>query len=290
MKRINRLKRSEASTALIFLLPSLIGFMVFFILPFAMGIYYSLIDNIFTGGFAGLNNYKDLFESSSFKRASLNTLLFSGISVPLNMIVSLILAMLVNQKLMMRNILRTMLVSPLVVPVASVVLFWQIVFNGNGAANKIILLLGGRGIDWFNSSYAIYVIITIYLWKNLGYSLLIFLAGLQNIPVEFYESARIDGAGFFRRLFSITLVYLTPTTFFVFIMSIINSFKIFRETYLIAGEYPHESIYMLQHYINNTFVSLDYQKLTSAAFVMSTVIYLIVLNLFFVERKISRNM
>jgi multiple sugar transport system permease protein len=119
--------------------------------------------------------------------------------------------------------------------------------------------------------------------------MILFLAGLQNIPADYYEAASMDGAGTFRKWYNITLVYLTPTTFFVFIMSIINSFKVFRETYLLAGEYPHESIYMLQHFMNNMFKSLDYQKLTSAAFLMALVIVALVFIFFLVERRISRS-
>ena len=128
---------------------------------------------------------------------------------------------------------------------------------------------------------------TLYLWKNTGYNMVLFLAGLQNIPQEYYESSEIDGAGGWRKFIHITMVYLTPAAFFIFVISIINSFKVFRETYLISGAYPHDSIYMLQHYMNNMFASLDYQKLTSAAFIMAVFIYVLVLSLYKFERKIS---
>jgi multiple sugar transport system permease protein len=138
------------------------------------------------------------------------------------------------------------------------------------------------------TDWARVTVVIVYLWKNIGYSMVLFLAGLQNIPVEYYEAARIDGASIWKQFTAITLVYLTPTAFFVFIMSIINSFKVFREAYLISGDYPHSSIYMLQHYMNNMFAGLDYQKLTSAAFIMSVFIVLLVLILFIIERRINR--
>jgi len=137
------------------------------------------------------------------------------------------------------------------------------------------------------TDWARIVVLVVFLWKNIGYSMILFLTGLQNIPVEYYEAARIDGASRRQEFFRITLVYLTPTAFFVFVISIINSFKVFRETYLIAGEYPHSSIYMLQHYMNNMFMALDYQKLTSAAFILALFIVAVVLLLFIVERKID---
>jgi multiple sugar transport system permease protein len=129
------------------------------------------------------------------------------------------------------------------------------------------------------------VIIVVYLWKNIGYNVILFLAGLQQIPKDYYETAQIEGAGPLRQFRSITLVYLTSSMFFVVIMSIINSFKVFRETYLIAGDYPHDSIYILQHYMNNMFMTLDVQKLTATATLMFGCILLIVLGLFAIERR-----
>lgn len=274
--------------ALFFLLPSLAGFAVFFLLPFLVGIFYSLVNNVFEYRFVGLDNYKELLSNPVFLRAASNTLAFTAVSVPLSMVLSLGLALLLNKRFYGRNWFRSFFITPLVVPVASVVFVWQVFFDINGSLNGLLAGMGFSAADWMKSGWARAVVVIVYLWKNTGYSMVLFLAGLQNIPAEYYEAAGIDGAGTWRKFRSITLVYLTPTTFFVFIMSIINSFKVFRETYLISGEYPHESIYMLQHYMNNMFFSLDYQKLTSAAFVMAVVIIAIVCLLFAVERKISR--
>jgi len=283
------LKEKGKLAVAIFLAPSLIGFLIFFLLPYLLGVYYSLVDNPLSGNFVGITNYINLFNNPSFIKAGINTLTFTCISVPLNILFSLILALIVNKDIYFRPILRTILVSPLVVPVASVVMFWQIIFCKNGTMNLILESLGMSPIDWMNTKWSLPVIIVIYLWKNVGYSFILFLSGLQNIPKQYYEAADIDGAGWFKKFKSITLTYLTPMTFFVFIMSIINSFKVFRETYLMAGDYPYDSIYMLQHFMNNTFETLDYQKLTSAAFVMGCIIYILVLGMFIYERKISSN-
>lgn len=280
----------EGITALLFLLPSLAGFAVFFLIPFGMGFGYSLMDSPVDGKFAGAANYRELLGNPVFRRAAANTFLFTGVCVPLNMLLSLGLAMLLNRKLPFRQSFRIAFLCPLVVPVASVVLVWQALFDLNGALNEWIASLGLEPRDWMESRAALGVVIVVYLWKNIGYNMVLFLAGLQNIPADYYEAASLDGAGKFRQWRSITLVYLTPTAFFVFIMSIINSFKVFRETYLIAGDYPDPSIYMLQHYMNNMFKSLDYQKLTSAAFLMALVIVLLVWILFLAERRISRSL
>lgn len=117
--------------------------------------------------------------------------------------------------------------------------------------------------------------IYIFIWKNIGYNTILFTAGLYSIPTTYYESAAIEGANGIARFKYITWVYLLPTTVLVFIMSIINSFKVFKEIYLIAGGYPHESIYMIQHYMNNMFLSLNYQKLSTAAYILVTFILIL---------------
>lgn len=282
------MKRKNVYYAAIFLGPSLLGFLIFYFLPFITSIFYSLMDSPVNGNFVGMSNYISLLQNNVFLLAGSNTLLFSVISVPLIMIAALALALLLNKAIYFRNQIRTLFISPLVIPVASVVLVWQIVFSNHGVINGFLNSLGLETVDWMDTGWSRAVVIVVYIWKNLGYNVILFLAGLQNIPREYYESSQIDGASAFRRFTSITLVYLTPTTFFVFVMSIINSFKVFRETYLIAGSYPHQSIYMLQHYMNNMFASLNYQKLTSAAFIMAFIITILVVLLFKVERGISR--
>jgi multiple sugar transport system permease protein len=164
-------------------------------------------------------------------------------------------------------------------------MIWQILFDWNGSLNAWLDSFGYDPVDWMKSESARTVVIIVYIWKNMGYNVILFLAGLQQIPKDYYETARIEGAGRLRQFRSVTLVYITSTMFFVVIMSIVNSFKVFRETYLIAGDYPHDSIYMIQHYMNNMFVSLDIQKLTAAATLMFVSILLIVLALFAMERR-----
>ncbi|KTE89606.1 sugar ABC transporter permease [Desulfitobacterium hafniense] len=285
--KTGKLKTNNGGLAWFFLGPSLLGFALFYLLPFVTGFYYSLVDSPLNGTFVGLHNYGALLKNPSFLAALANTAKFTLICVPLNLMLSLGAAMLLNQKLPGRNLFRTIMITPLVVPVASVVLVWQAFFDLNGVLNSLIHALGHPSVDWMKTNWSRMVVLVIYLWKNVGYSVILFLAGLQNIPAEYYEAARIDGASPYQEFFRITLVYLTPTTFFVFVISMINSFKVFRETYLISGDYPHNSIYMLQHYMNNMFMALDYQKLTSAAFIMAAFIVAVVLLLFIVERKIT---
>ncbi|HEX7755262.1 MAG TPA: sugar ABC transporter permease [Niabella sp.] len=286
--RTGRSETNNRCLTWLFLGPSLVGFAFFYLLPFVAGFYYSLVDSPSNGTFVGIHNYAALLKNPSFLLALSNTAKFTVICVPLNMALSLGAALLLNRKIRGRNLFRTIFITPLVIPVASVVLVWQSFFDLNGVLNSLIHALGYQPVDWLKTDWSRVVILVVYLWKNIGYCMILFLAGLQDIPVEYYEAARMDGAGRFQEFFRITLVYLTPTTFFVFVISIINSFKVFRETYLIAGDYPQNNIYMLQHYMNNMFLALDYQKLTSAAFIMAAFIVAVVFLLFRVERKISK--
>ena len=179
--------------------------------------------------------------------------------------------------------------SPMMVPVASVVLIWQVIFANNGAMNDFLALFGVERIDWLKSSQAQIVVVTMYLWKNIGYNMILFMAGLANIPRELIEVADIDGATPWFKFQNITLRYLSPTILFVTILSLINSFKVFREVYLLTGEYPVESLYMLQHFMNNTFKALDYQKLSAAAVLMSVVMVGIIALLFIFEDKLGKD-
>jgi len=278
---------SSKKAAAIFLMPSLAGFLLFFLVPFMIAVLYSFVDNPISKNFVGLSNYILLFGNRSFISACKNTMQFTAISVPLNILLSLAIALLLSKNIYIRSILRTTFIMPLIAPTASVVLIWQVVFNFHGSLNSVIAFLGLQPVDWMNSQWTRLVVIAFYLWKNIGYNMILFLAALQNIPREYYEAAMLDGAGAVRRFINITAVFLSPTTFFVLVISVINSFKVFREIYLISGSYPYESIYMLQHYMNNMFMSLDYQKLSTAAVIMSLVIILIVLLLFNIERKIG---
>ncbi|WP_163099742.1 carbohydrate ABC transporter permease [Peribacillus alkalitolerans] len=285
-KRLN----NDGRFAVIYLLPSLIGFSIFYLIPFVMGTIYSFKDGAVGGSFVGLFNYKELLSSASFLKAASNTFWFTAINVPLVIGISLILALCLHQTVMFKNVIISSFILPIVVPVASIVMLWQILFDWNGTFNSWLVYMGFAQIDWMKSDWSIVVVSVIYLWKNIGYNMILFLAGLQNIPKDYYEIAEMEGAGRLFKFRQVTLVYLTPTMFFVVLMSIINSFKVFRETYLIAGDYPYDRIYMIQHYMNNMFASLNIQKLTAAATLMVVCILILVFVFFAIERRYRKFM
>ncbi|WP_221481927.1 carbohydrate ABC transporter permease [Cohnella xylanilytica] len=274
----------EAAAALTFLGPSLAGFLLFYLVPFGAVVYYSFVDAPIEGRFVGFGNYRTLWESGSFRKAFGNSIAFAGVGVPILFAVSLGLALLLSRAVPLRRTFRTAFLLPLVVPVASIALVWQALFHWDGAINGLLAKWGQSPVDWMNSRWSFAVMVLAYVWKNAGYNLILFLAGLANIPTELREAASIDGAGPWRRFRSITWPGLAPVSFFVVVMSIVASFKVFRETYMVAGSYPNDAIYTLQHFMNNSFQNLDYPKLTSAAVLLALVIGAAVYILFRAER------
>ena len=266
-----------------FLSPSLLGVGIFFILPFCVVVYYSLIDGVGSKNFVFLRNFIKLFDNSAFLLAAKNTLSFSALAVPLAVILAMVLALMLECRIPLKSQFRTFFLSPMMVPVASVVLIWQVLFNYNGTVNEFLMLFGADKIDWLQSQFAPVVVLLLFLWKNLGYNMILFMAALSNIPKELLEVADVEGAGEMYKFFAIKLRYLSPTVLFVTILSLINSFKVFREVYLLAGAYPYETLYTLQHFMNNTFDSLDYQKLSAAAVLMALVMVVIIALLFKAE-------
>ncbi len=269
-----------------YLLPSLLGVFLFFFMPLLMLLKTSFQKSSTNTDFVGFTNYTRVLTNGAFKDASINTLTFALIAVPLAIVLALLIALLLNSGMPGKSIFRSILLNPMMVPVASIVLIWQVFFSYNGVINGWLgNLFGLDKIDWLKSSYAQIVILIMFIWKNLGYNMVLFLAALNNIPNEVIESAKMDGAGPVKRFFSIKMHYLSSTIFFVGIMSLINSFKIFREVYLLTGDYPFDTLYMLQHYMNNAFRHLDYSRLSSGAIIMCIVMIIIVGFLFFAEAK-----
>lgn len=287
-KKTKRLRKLKVSSGL-YIAPSFLGVLLFFILPFLVIIYYSMVDNPISGNFVFLDNYRMVIKNAAFQTAVRNTVMFSALSVPLAVLLSLLLAIVLEAKLPFRSQFRTFFLSPMMVPVASIVLIWQVLFHYNGAVNEVLVAMGGEKIDWMKSEYSIVVIVILFLWKNLGYNMILFMAALASIPKDILEVARLESATPMQTFFYIKARYLSSTVLFVTIMSLISSFKIFREVYLLTTDYPYDSIYMLQHYMNNKFRNLDYQTLSAAAIMMSLVMIVIIGLLFLVENRFGKD-
>ncbi|MGO5074991.1 carbohydrate ABC transporter permease [Clostridium sporogenes] len=279
------LKKRESITAYIFALPSIIGFLLFFCIPFIISLVYCFTQGVGDIQYVGFQNFVDLFQNDAFILAFKNTLIFNAVSVPLVMIISLGITLILNSKIKKGSFFRTVLTFPLIIPLASVALVWQIFFRQTGVVNGVLLKFGIMGPDWLKTKWSFYILILLYVWKNCGYNMIIFLAGLNNVPKEYYEAASIDGCGKINMFFKITLPLILPTIFFVFIISIINSLRVYREAYLLSGQYPDPSIYMLQHFMNNNFTNLNYQRLSTASVIVFILVAVLVYSLFKLQKK-----
>lgn len=284
-RRTRKIKLSSGA----FISPSFLGVLLFFIMPFIVVIYYSVVDNPISGNFVFLENFGIILRNAAFMRAVKNTATFSLVAVPLAVVLSLILAIVLEAKLPFRSQFRTFFLSPMMVPVASIVLIWQVLFHYNGAVNDFLAVFGASKIDWLKSDYAQVVVVILFLWKNLGYNMILFMAALASIPRDILEVARLESATPLQTFFYIKIRYLSSTLLFVTIMSLINSFKVFREVYLLTSDYPYDTIYLLQHYMNNKFKSLDYQALSAAAVLMSLVMIVIIGLLFITENRFGKD-
>lgn len=281
--------RKDKKNAVLYLAPSLLGVLLFFVIPFFVVIYYSLVDNPINSEFVFLNNFVNIIQNSSFRQAAKNTATFSAVAVPLAVVLSLAMAMLLEQNIPMRSQFRTFFLSPMMVPVASIVLIWRVLFDYHGAINEFLAHLDMAPIDWFKSSYSQIVIVILFLWKNLGYNMILFMAALNAIPKDVLEVATLESATPFQTFWYIKVRYLSSTILFVAVLSLINSFKVFREVYLLTGDYPYDTLYMLQHFMNNTFRSLDYQKLSAGAILMALVMVVVIGILFIAEDKFGKD-
>jgi multiple sugar transport system permease protein len=275
MKRLS-VRNRETLTGLLYAALPLAGFAVFFAVPFGISISRTFYSGAGAQNFVGLANYISIFQSEAFRLALVNTMRFIGIGVPLILASSFVISVALQGAVRGKNTFRTLFIMPLVIPVASVVLVFSIIFERSGIINHMLISLGVLPVDFLNSDNAFTVLIILYIWKNCGYNIILFMAGLSQIPGEYYDAAKADGAGKWRTTVHITLPLMIPTFFFTTVISIINSFKSFREAFALSGAYPHRSVYMLQHFMNNNFFNLNYARLSVASLLTFMIIIALV--------------
>lgn len=268
--------RKGELAGLLFVLPSLLGTGAFLLIPLLDVVRRSFTGAV-SGAWTGLANYQKIFSNPAFLLAGKNTIRFTVVCIPMLLALSLFIAVFLQRQARFGSFLKSTFLVPMAIPVASVVLLWRFLFQSQGLLNGILHQLGLRGQDWMNSKYAFWVLVFSYIWKNLGYDIVLWIAGLSGISRNIYEAARVDGAGEWRCFLSITLPNLLPSLYTISVLSLLNSFKVFREAYLVAGDYPHESMYMMQHLFNNWFRDLDLDKMAAAAVVNGAVIFLLIL-------------
>ncbi len=263
--------RKREYKGILFLIPSFAGVCVFWIVPYLDVIRRSFFSAV-SGEFTGIRNYETIFENQAFRLAAGNTLMFFLVCIPLLVALSLLIAVLLTKQKKAMQLQKSMFLLPMAIPVASVVLLWKVMFHRNGLLNHLLALLSIQGVDWMNTEASFGVLVVSYLWRNLGYDIVLWVAGLGAIPAALYEAARVDGAGEWKCFISITLPNLLPSLFTIVVLSLLNGFKVFREAYLVAGDYPQENMYLLQHLFNNWYRDLSVDKMAAAAVVTGGVI------------------
>lgn len=281
-----KMRTKDTMVGLLLATPFFVGFIAFFAAPFVISIVYTFTFGTGAGKFVGLKNYQEVISSKAFQLAAYNTIRFIAIGVPLIMSIAFILSLVLKRKFGGSSFFRSVFLFPLVLPVASTVMVFQVVFAETGIMNTIYLSLNLPVKDWLSSDSAFAILVFLYVWKNCGYNIVLLLSGLNAIPEDFYEAARMEGANFWHCFKSITMPIMMPTVFFVFVISIVNSFKSFREAFLLGGAMPRsKSIYMLQHFMNNNFSNLNYQRLSAAALLVFLIIFSLIFVLFRLRKK-----
>lgn len=255
----------------LFLLPNLLGVAVFALVPMLevlVGAFRSAIG----GKWVGLQNFRTVVENRAFRLAAWNTGRFMVVCIPLLLCLSLLLALGLRRVWGGRQ-LRGAFLLPMAVPAASVVLVWKLLFHQNGLLNAFAQGLHLQTVNWMGSGASFWMLVVSYLWKNLGYTVVLWTAALGAVPDSIYEAARVDGASDMQSFFYMTLPNLKGYAYSIGVLSLLNSFKVFREAWLVAGDYPQERMYLVQHLYNNWFRDLDYDKIAAASVLVSVVVF-----------------
>ena len=277
-------------TVLPFLLPGLAGILLFYVAPFIGGIWYSVTDGSYKNAFVGFQNYLNVWKNPMFRLGLRNTMELSLVCAPLLWLSSFVLSMLLNRIRPAGGFFRSSVLLPYLMPSSAVLIIWLLWFDFGGPVNRLLALLGAERVIWLEGTALRLPIILMFLWKNLGFCVVIFVAALQAIPEPLYEYATLEGASFRQQAFKITLPLIVPSAFLVFILAWINAFKIFKEVYFIGGAYPDEPVYTLQNYMNNMYGKLNYQNVTTAAYSFAVIVFALFGLLFFLQKRAQRGL
>lgn len=275
-------KGKKVRAFLIFMAPSFSGVAVFVILPFA-DVFKRSFTTAVTGNFAGIANYITVFYNQAFLIAVKNTLRFTLVCIPLLVFIGFLIAMPLSG-LKNSGLIKSVYLFPMAMPTATIVMVWKMVFYKQGFINLVLTEVGKWTGMWgevhtgyLDTDAAFWVLVCSYIWKNTGYTVVLWLSGILGIPAELLDAAKVDGAGKYKRIWYIILPNLKGTLYTIVILSFLNSFKIYREAYLVSGAYPHKSIYLLQHTFNNWFVNMEFDKMAAATVCTGSFLLIVIL-------------
>ena len=251
------------------LLPGLAGLLAFYVVPFFGGIYFSLMDGTFANEYVGLANYKRVWQNPMFQLGLKNTWELSLLCAPVIWLLAFLLAGMLKTLRHRATPFRNILLLPYLMPSSAMLLIWTLMFDYGGVVNRLVTAMGFERVLWLEEDALRFPIVLLYIWKNVGFSVVLFASALSAVHPSLYEYASLEGAGWWTQSFRITLPQILPTAFLVFVLAWVNAFKIFKEAYFIGGDYPTTQIYTLQHFMNNKFAKLEYQDVTAAAYMFA---------------------
>lgn len=266
------------------MLPSFAGFVVFFLFPVMSSLVMSFMKWNFSGSlndasFTGLNNFIAIFKDQVFIKSMANSLVFSLFTVAVGIAISLVLAVFISKLVFFKGALKVMFFIPYISSTIAIAAVWRILFNPTkGPLNAFLASLGLQNLpNWLaDFRWALPAITIIYVWQHLGYNIVVFMAGLSSVPTDLYEAAEVDGASGLRKFFTITIPMVSPTTFFLVIMGIINSFKVFDIVQVLTKGGPGNATSMLAVYIyNEAFRFYRAGTASASAWVMFIVIFIV---------------
>lgn len=282
--------KNDKKNMLYFILPSLVGVLVFVLLPL-LDVFLKSFQDRRSGNIVGFANYSEAIDNDAFRLAVGNTIRFELISIPLLMILSFLISVAVFN--MKSNLVKFAFLIPMAIPSNSVAVIWKVLFDDSGIVNGILSSVFHMDpVNFFDGNAVFYLLVGTFVWKNVGYNMLIWIAGLAAIPKEINEAARVDGAGEVRIMLQMILPNLKMFSFTVAVLSLVNSFKVYREAYLISGTYPDDHIYLLQHIFNNWFAKLGIGKMAAGAVLTAVSFFAVLLllkQLILYERKGKRH-
>ena len=251
------------------LLPGLAGLLAFYVVPFFGGIYFSLMDGTFANEFVGLANYRRVWQNPMFQLGLKNTWELSLLCAPVIWLLAFLLAGMLKTLKHRATPFRNILLLPYLMPSSAMLLIWTLMFDYGGVVNRLVTAMGFERVLWLEEDALRFPIVLLYIWKNVGFSVVLFASALSAVHPSLYEYASLEGAGWWTQSFRITLPQILPTAFLVFVLAWVNAFKIFKEAYFIGGDNPTTQIYTLQHFMNNKFAKLEYQDVTAAAYMFA---------------------
>lgn len=274
--------RVKTKHLLIFLFPSVIGLLLFYIIPFILGLKFCFFKG---NSFLGLSGIIDTLKNEMFLLGSFNTILMAILNVPFLVVLSFLMALLVYNLKDRFKWIKNTLFLPYVIPSAAAVLFFSMLFDFSGPLNWILSVFNINQVPWLFSNLMRVPVMLLYIWRNVGFNMIIFLAELNNIPKEIIDASEIDGANWRQKSFKIIMPMMAPVTLFVTILSFIQSQNVFKEAWILGSAYPDRSIYTIQHFILNQFNNMNYTAVSTSSYLFAIIVYLLIALLFKLQKR-----